>query len=120
METPSMSKSYAEIIQQIEDLKTEAERMRRDEVGGVITRIKEAIAADSLTPADLGFGARRGRPPATVKPGRKRRKAAAAKPAARGPKFRDSNGNIWGGRGPRPRWLREALLAGRTLKDFAV
>ncbi len=112
-----MSKTYAEIIQQIEDLKSEADRMRRDEVGGVIARIKEAVAAYGLKPADLGFGGPRAK--AKAKPGPKPRKGAAAKPA-RKVKFRDAGGNVWGGRGPRPRWLREALKSGKTLKDFAV
>ena len=115
----AMSKTFAEIVQQIEELKAEAERTRREEVGGVIARIKEAIAAYGLKPADLGFGggAQRGKPAAKARPGRKPRKGAGA---AKGAKFRDANGNVWGGRGPRPRWLREALQSGRKLEDFAV
>lgn len=114
-----MTKTYAEIVQQIEELKAEAEKTRREEVGGVIARIKEAIAAYGLTPADLGFGPARKGKAAADKPrrGRKPRKAAAA---GKGVKFRDASGNVWGGRGPRPRWLRDALQAGKKLEDFAV
>jgi DNA-binding protein H-NS len=36
------------------------------------------------------------------------------------PKYRDSAGNTWAGRGATPVWLREKLKAGAKLKDFAV
>ncbi len=112
-----MSKTYAEVIQQIESLKGEAERLKRDEIEGVIARIKEAITVYGLTPGDLGFGSRAaaGRKSAAAAP----RKGRAAK-GSRGAKFRDAAGNVWGGRGPRPRWLREALASGKSLQDFAV
>ena len=36
-------------------------------------------------------------------------------------KYRDpATGDDWKGRGPRPRWLREALNAGRQLEEFLV
>lgn len=36
-------------------------------------------------------------------------------------KYRDATtGNTWTGRGPRPRWLREALEVGAVLEDFKV
>lgn len=117
---PIMSMTYTEILQQIEELKAEASRLKQEEVGGVIVRIKEAIAAYNLTPADLGFGGGKAAVVAKkAKAGKPGRKAAAPK-AAGSPKFRDANGNVWGGRGPRPRWLREALLAGKSLQDFAA
>lgn len=119
---PIMSMTYTEILQQIEELKAEASRLKHEEVGGVIARIKEAIVAYSLTPADLGFGGKLAVVAKKAKAGKRGRKAApAAAPRAAGsPKFRDANGNVWGGRGPRPRWLREALLAGKSLQDFAA
>lgn len=48
-------------------------------------------------------------------PGRRRasRKGAAVK-------FRDDAGHTWGGRGPRPQWLKDALAAGKSLDDFAA
>ena len=36
------------------------------------------------------------------------------------PKYRDSAGNTWAGRGATPVWLREKLKAGAKLEDFAV
>lgn len=35
-------------------------------------------------------------------------------------KYKDSEGNTWSGRGSRPRWLRAAIEAGKTLEDFAI
>ena len=58
-----MTKTYAQVMKQIDSLSKEAERLKRKEVDGVIARIKEAIAAYGLTAADLGLGARLGRPP---------------------------------------------------------
>jgi DNA-binding protein H-NS len=115
-----MTKSYAQIVKQIESLKVEAERLRKQEISGVISRIRDAIDHYGLTAADLGLGAKPGRKPKAVaaKPGRKPRKAAAKSKAA--PKFRDENGNVWVGRGKRPQWLRDALAAGKKLEDFAI
>lgn len=40
-----MTKTYAQVMKQIESLAKDAERLKRKEVDGVIARIKEAIAA---------------------------------------------------------------------------
>lgn len=111
-----MSKSYSQLIKQIDSLQREAEEVRRKEIAGVIERIKEAIKAYNLTAADLGLSGGT-RKPRAVKPVAKRagRKAGRAQV-----KFRDEAGNTWGGRGPRPAWLRNALAAGKQLSDFAV
>src|SRR4030095_2413406 len=34
--------------------------------------------------------------------------------------YRDQAGHTWSGMGPRPRWLREALEAGRTLEEMTA
>jgi len=46
-------------------------------------------------------------------------KSAASKKAARA-RYRDQAGNSWGGRGPRPAWLKQALASGKTLAEFLV
>jgi DNA-binding protein H-NS len=110
-----MAKSYADLHQQIQTLQREADKLRKKEVDEVIARIKEAIETYELTAADLGFTVPRGRRGAATAKSR-----TSAKGASKGVKFRDQDGNTWGGRGPRPQWLREALAAGKTLEDFAV
>ena len=115
----SMTKTYSQIQKQIETLTREAEKVKQKEVEGVVSRIREAIDTYGLTASDLGFGGQRGprRNAAAKKSGNK---AAGKKQASSQAKFRDESGNTWGGRGPRPQWLRDALGAGKELKDFAV
>jgi DNA-binding protein H-NS len=116
-----MTKTYAQIVKQIEVLKQDAEKIRRKEVEGVIGRIREAISVYSLSADDLGFGSKKAKTAgkAAVAKTLKRRGAKAAKAPAV-VKFRNETGGTWGGRGKRPQWLRDALAAGKTLADFAV
>lgn len=119
------SRTYAELTREIESLQTKAEAVRKQEVAGVVERIRVAIAVYGLTAIDLGFGARAvptspaqsARAPAKVlkaskaSPGRHKQKPAA--------KYRDLSGNSWTGRGPRPKWFVAALAAGQTLETLA-
>lgn len=115
-----MSKSYLQIVKQIEALKLEAEKLRKQEVDGVVKRIREAIEHYGLTAADLGLGNRAaGKTMAPVAAKKRRGKGKAAKPAAF-VKFRDEAGNTWGGRGKRPQWLRDSLNSGKQLSDYLV
>jgi DNA-binding protein H-NS len=117
-------KSYAQIVKQIEVLKQEAEQLRRTEVDGVIARIREAMSHYGLTAADLGLDKKPAAkaPKAAGKATRKTGKTAKASKSksTAAVKFRDEAGNTWVGRGKRPQWLRDALAAGKTLKDLAV
>lgn len=105
-----MAKTYSQLLQGIEALKRQAEERRKKEVAGVIGRIRQAIEFYGLTAADLGLG---GAAAGVAK------KARAGKASVRGgAKFSDGAGNTWSGRGPRPRWLREALANGQSLQEF--
>lgn len=112
-----MSKTYTQLMKQIDSLQREAEDLRRQEIEGVVARIKEAIAAYGLSAADLGLGVARAAKAAKAPARPAARKAGKGAAAA---KYRDESGNVWGGRGPRPAWLRSALAAGKQLSDFAV
>lgn len=116
-----MTKTYAQIVKQIEVLKQDAEKLRRKEVEGVIGRIREAITVYGLTAADLGLATatKAAAGPKAKAPAKKRGRKAVAKAPAEA-KFRNEAGQTWGGRGKRPQWLRDALAAGKTLADFAV
>ncbi|MEY4564072.1 MAG: hypothetical protein RLZZ618_3349 [Pseudomonadota bacterium] len=116
-----VTKTFIQIQKQIKSLQIEAEKLQRKEVGGVIARIKEAIATYGLTAADLGLaGPKAGRPTKAGAAKAPKRAATKKSRAGAGAKFRDDAGNVWGGRGPRPRWLRDALAAGKSLSDFAA
>jgi DNA-binding protein H-NS len=68
-----------------------------------------------ITAADLGLSGGAGYPrKKSVKRSTKVSKQAASIAA-----YSDGKGNAWGGRGPRPRWLKEALAAGAKLEEFA-
>jgi DNA-binding protein H-NS len=126
-----MTKTYIQVLKQIDELKQQAESLRRKEVDGVIVRIREAISHYGLTAADLGLrggaaaSASTGPSPAAEpkkrgrKPGRPKKVVSSGKSSV-APKFRDEKGNTWAGRGKRPIWLRDALLGGRKLDDFLI
>ncbi len=108
-----MTKTYAQLAQQIETLQQQAEGLRRKETADVVKRMKEAIAIYGLSAADLGFES-------SARPGRKAASATrkASNRKTRKPKFKDASGNVWSGRGPRPGWFKEALAAGKAPEDL--
>lgn len=116
-----MAKTYAQLTQEIETLKTRADAILQKEKAGVVSRIRKAIVVYGLTAQELGFDEK-------ASPAKARASASVAKAAAptsgaaksTAPKYRDEAGNIWGGRGPRPAWLRAGLASGRSLESFAA
>jgi DNA-binding protein H-NS len=100
-----VTKTYIEMLAEIESLRKQAEAVREKEVRDVIARIKEAIAAYGLSASDLGLGSS-GRPAPSVRGGIQR------KAKQRDALYRDSAGNTWSGRGPRPKWFKAALASG--------
>jgi DNA-binding protein H-NS len=106
-----MTQTYSQLQKQIDALQRQAEKLRDTEVKGVVERIKVAIAQYGLTAAQLGLGT------GTAGSGKA---ARGQKAGPSSPKFADGNGNVWSGRGPHPHWLRDALLAGKKLEDFAA
>lgn len=95
--------SYQEILSQIESLKADAERARKEEVKTAIETVRKLIRENNLTAADCGFG--------------KGAKAGGTVKA----KYRDSvSGKTWSGRGLTPKWLREAIAAGRRKEEFLI
>lgn len=108
-----MAQSYLQIQRQIESLQRQAEKLKSQEVAGVVERIKVAIAHYGLTAEQLGFGA--GKPASS-----KVKSLGNASPnSSKTAKYADGQGNVWSGRGPRPHWLRDALAAGKSLESFA-
>lgn len=110
--------TYLEVKKQIEALQKEAETLKATERQGVIDRMREAIEVYEITAAELGFsgaaGKRTGGKTAATKTGAKSKRSSSSK------SYSDGKGNTWGGRGPRPAWLKEALEGGAKLEDFAA
>lgn len=119
-----MAQTYAQIQKQIAKLTLEAEKLRRQEIAGAVAQIKEIMETYGLTLSDLGTAKRKVRAKAgsVVKPSSKpaRRNGKKAAPPSNKVLYRDEAGNTWGGRGPRPKWLRDALAAGKQLQDYAA
>lgn len=113
-----MAKTYAQLSQEIEALKTQAEAVLQREKSGVAARIREAISVYGLTIDDLGLSGKS----SGVKPGiaSPNAKGAAKKTGPASAKFRDAAGNSWSGRGPKPGWLKAGLAAGKSLDSFRV
>jgi DNA-binding protein H-NS len=99
--------TYLELKAQAEKLMAEAEALRSKELEDTITDIKNKMQAYGITAQDLGFTSASG-------------KRAYTQKAAKSPKFRGPNGQAYSGRGPRPKWLKEALANGKKMEDFAV
>lgn len=98
--------TYLELKQRAEKLMAEAEQMRQKEIEDVIADIRKKMQEYGLTAQDIGGGAARKR---------------SAKGAPKTVKYRGPNGETWsGGRGRKPRWVQEALKAGKKIEDFAV
>lgn len=106
------TQTYAQLREQIAALETQAAKAKSEETAGVVTRIKEAIASYGLKPQDL-FGGKSGAVKTKSNP-----KSSAKGRASVAPKYIDGKGGQWVGRGKRPRWLSEALAAGKQLEDF--
>ena len=96
--------------EQIAQLRKQAEELRNHERAGVVDELRKKIAEYGISAADLKLT---GRGPA---------KRASAVPAAKGvAKYKGPAGETWsGGRGRKPRWVTEALAAGKSLSDFEI
>lgn len=100
--------TYIELMEKAQQLMAEAEQVRQKEIDGVIADIRQKMETYGLTAQDIG---------GTAAP-RKRSTNAKGKAAV---KYRGPNGETWsGGRGRKPRWVEEALKAGKKIEDFAV
>jgi DNA-binding protein H-NS len=58
-------------------------------------------------------------PKAAAPRGGTKRSAARSGGTVTTPRFSDGNGNVWTGRGPRPKWLKDAMASGKSLEEFA-
>ena len=123
MATSKSGPTLAALNAQIAALQAQANALRKNEMAEVIAKAKHAIVRYGLTAADLGFGKAAGNvgkssAPVGGKPAQRRRKSTPAKPAAKALKFKNDQGQTWGGIGKRPDWFKAALAAGKTPEDL--
>ncbi|MEJ8859965.1 H-NS histone family protein [Variovorax robiniae] len=120
-----MPKTHAQLLREIAVLQAAADKQRKIEAQGAVAKINDMIAKFGITAADLKFasGAPESAPTQRAAAAtRNVQKVDSAKPVAvaakRAARYSDGQGNEWGGRGPRPAWLRAALAAGQTLESL--
>lgn len=123
MATKKSGPNLAALNQQIAELQTLANELREKEIVEVVAKIKKAIAHYGLTAADLGLTTRAPKtaklfPVGGSKPVGQRPKKAGPKPTPRAVKFKDDQGNTWGGMGKRPAWFKAALASGKTPEEL--
>ncbi|RYF60323.1 MAG: H-NS histone family protein [Comamonadaceae bacterium] len=106
----SQIQKHDELIAQ---LRQKAEELRNHERAGVIEEIRRKIAEYGLSAGDLKLN---GRGPSLGK-----RIASTGGATKAAPKYRGPSGETWsGGRGRKPRWVTEALAAGKSLSEFEI
>lgn len=126
MATKKLGTSLQAINAQIAALQAKAEAIRKQEVGEVVAKIKDAIEHYGLTAADLGLSAAAPKAAKALqasKPGRKPGRPAGSKTAGkpvRAAKYTDGQGRTWGGIGKRPDWFKAALAAGKSPEELLI
>lgn len=102
--------SVAEIRKKIEELQAQANDMLRRERDSVIAGIKQKMAEFELTVADLGL--------------KSSGRAKSAAPKASAPtgvvKYRRGTDQWSGGRGPKPKWVKDILAKGEDIEKYRV
>ena len=107
----SKYETYEELLKQQEELAKKIEEARQSAVSAVIIDVKSLIEKYNLTTDDLGLAAGRG--------AKAKGKANAAGKVV---KYRNpANLNeTYGGKGPKPAWLKEKLEQGAKMADLAA
>lgn len=94
--------TYKELMAQANELMRQAEEARQQEVAGVIKEIRATMAEYGISVDDLRTGEK------------KRASGKSAAIAYRNP----ATGETWSGRGRAPRWLTDAVAAGKPKESF--
>jgi len=105
--------TYTEIQDQIKQLQAQAEQIRKDEIKVVINDINEKIAFYNIKREELKF---------TVSLKAKGKEDSKQPKVKLPPKYKnEETGDEWTGRGPKPKWIKEAEKAGQDYKKiFAI
>lgn len=112
-------KKLQQIQQEIAKLERQAEKVRRDELKGVVQQIKKTMSQHGITLADLEAAG------AGVAKARRGKKAAGGAKKSSGkvaPKYRSQEDSslTWTGRGRKPLWVQAWIDAGKSLEDLLI
>lgn len=118
-----MSENLAAIDQQIADLmakkKAVVDSTRKEE----LKKARTAIALYGFTLAELGLGERKKRSDPAAKPKAKSKTRTKTKKAKAPAKYANpvNAGETWaGGRGAKPKWVKEHLAKGGQIDDLLI
>ena len=110
-----MSKTYAQIAKEIATLQAEAGKLFAAEAKEAAQQVNALIDKYQLSAQDLRFAGAPSEASAAVN-----KSPTTASPSSNAAVFSDGKGNSWGGRGPRPKWLRDAIDSGQDQESFKV
>jgi DNA-binding protein H-NS len=97
--------SVSELLAQKAAIEQQIAEAQRAERTDAVAKVRALMAEHGLTLADLS----------AKSTGPKRTGAKVA------PKYRNTaTGDTWSGRGLQPKWLKQALAAGKKISDFAI
>ena len=103
---------YEAIQAQIAELQRKAASIRAAERASALTKIKSLMATFDIKVQELS-----GKVSSSVAAPRTKKTSQGQKVP---PKYRDAAGNVWSGRGLKPRWLRDALANGAKAESFLI
>jgi len=105
-------KTLAEINESIAALQKEAADLIQAEKATIIEDMKKNIADFGITADELGFGV----------PAKAASKSKSSAPKTKAPvMYKNDEGKTWsGGRGPKPKWIKEIQDAGGDIEKYRV
>lgn len=96
--------TLADIQKQIDELLKQKSELVNKERESVIEEMKEKVRIYDIKASELGF--------------RKNSKGSA--PATKTVKYKNEKGETWGGRGPKPQWVKDVEASGESLDKYLV
>lgn len=102
---PPLIVSYESVMAQIAQLQRQADHLRKEEVVKAIKQIHGIMETFSISRQELLASFKM---------------STSSKPRTPSAVQYIHGNHSWTGRGPKPKWLREALTAGAVLNEFKV
>ncbi len=100
--------SFSELVEIKQNLEGEIQSRQANEIEELRAKVSKAAHALGVSVEQI-FGLPQSRKRVT-------RHARGPQPA----RYRGTNGKLWSGRGPAPRWMKPLLAKGKTKEDFLI
>jgi DNA-binding protein H-NS len=98
-----------DLLRQQRELASKIASLQAASREAVLAEIRHLMSLHGLTTKDVAAGGSRS----------KERPVDASRRTVL-PKYRDEAGHTWAGRGLKPKWLAEAIAAGKSIDDFVI